>query len=126
MKTRVNVAELLQTVQDNRAKHRAVFEKALEGYRQEGLRILEDRVKDLAAGKTPDIRIIVNRPEDHTSDYDRVIRMLQMSVDNIFELDDRTFAQFVMDDWDWKRQWLDSSNLYAAGTVKQVYGDTGE
>lgn len=126
MKTRVHVTDLLTIIEENRTKHREVFEQALEGYRQEAQRMLEQHIKDLAAGKTPSIRIVISRPEDHTADYDRVIKMLQMSVDDIFELDDETFAQFVMDDWHWKRQWLSTSNLYAAGAVSQVYGDTGE
>ena len=37
--------------------------------------------------------------EDHEKDYNQMINMLQMSVDEELELDLEDFAKFVMDDW---------------------------
>ena len=37
--------------------------------------------------------------EGHEKDYNQMINMLQMSVDEELELDSEDFAKFVMDDW---------------------------
>jgi hypothetical protein len=115
--------ELLQHLSDNRSKHRQVFEAALEGYRKEAIRRLQDRVRKLRDGKIPNLFIGLTEPEDHTKDYDRVIMMVEMHVGDNFILDESSFGSYVMDDWHWKRQFYKSSNTYAAATVAEVYGD---
>jgi hypothetical protein len=114
---------LLKVLQENRAKHRTVFEDALTGYSREASKVLQDYLKAIRMGKTPDIHIILDRPEDHTRDYDRVIGMLTMHLGTTFELDETSYKQYVDDDWAWKRQWIDTSNQYAAGSVQAVYGE---
>ena len=114
---------LIKILQDNRVKHRRVFEDALEGYSREAERILTDHLKAIQMGKTPNVEIILDRPEDHTKDYDRVIRMLQHHLGTTFEIDEQSYRQYVDDDWAWKRQWIDTSNQYAASSVRTVYGE---
>lgn len=43
-------------------------------------------------------------PEDHTDEYDQLLEMLAMSVDDEVELTAQEFAQYVRDDWSWKHQ----------------------
>jgi hypothetical protein len=52
-------------------------------------------------------------PQDHTIDYDRVIKMLEMSVDSLIELDEGAFDQYVMDNWSWKGDALATNEMYA-------------
>ena len=122
METTVKKAELLVILQDNRGKHRKVFEDSLAGYRAYAQNRLEEQIKALSEGRTPEIRIVVTRPSDHTADYDRVIKMLQMEQGELFTLDEHMFAQYVMDDWRWKRDWLKFSNRYAAASTEAAYG----
>ena len=114
---------LLKILRENRSKHRTVFEDALEGYAAHAEKILKEHLAALRKGQTPDIRIILDRPEDHTKDYDRVIGMLTYHLGTTFELDEQSFKQYVDDDWAWKRQWIDTGNQYAAGSVQAVYGE---
>lgn len=122
MVIRVKKDELLKRLQENRDKHRDVFEASLRGYREHAERVLHQHLDDLAHGKVPEIRITVTRPEDHTRDYDRVIGMLKMHQGEVFDLDETTYAQYVDDDWGWKRQWLRTSSEYAAGATIANYG----
>lgn len=122
MVIKVDKGELLKRLEENRDKHRAVFEAALNGYKEHATAVLKDHLADLAHGRTPEIRISVTRPEDHTRDYDRVIGMLKMHQGITFELDETTYAQYVDDDWQWKRQWLQTSTRYAAGATIANYG----
>ena len=119
----VDKSELLAKLEENRTKHRTVFEAALAGYRQEALERLEYRVTQLENGKLPALNIGLMAPEDHTRDYDRIIRMVQMHTGDAFTLSEADFSAYVMDDWSWKRQWVISNSGYAAAVVEQVYGD---
>jgi hypothetical protein len=114
---------LLKVLQENRSKHRSVFEDALDGYTREAEKVLQEYLTKIRNGKTPDIRIILDRPEDHTRDYDRVIGMLKMHLGTTFELDEQSYRMYVDDDWAWKRAWIDNSSQYAAGSVQAVYGE---
>lgn len=118
----VDKAKLLEIIKGNRDRHRQVFEDALDGYRKYAQEVLEEHMTDLMRGKTPEIRISIARPQDHTADYDRVIQMIEMDKGSEFTLDENDFSQYVRDDWNWKRQWLASSNTYAAASTQQAYG----
>ena len=105
-------AELLDIITKNRNGHRAEFEKAFEGYRKECIHLLEQNLKSLKERNGHIVRFTEFPPEDHTDDYDRVLLMLKMSVDDKVELDARDFARFVQDDWEWKEQWSLSNSKY--------------
>lgn len=123
MKTTVRKDQLLQILRENREKHRTVFEAALNGYRKAALEKLEATLAELADARPPDVRVVLDRPVDHTRDYDRVILMLKMDTGTDFTLDEQMFAWFVMDDWEWKRRWLRMSSSYAAAETSRAYGD---
>lgn len=114
--------ELLDVLSRNRAKHREVFDAALEGYRKHALVVLKGKVKALSEGRQPEIRIMIERPEDHTRDYDRVIGMVNADQGDTFELSETDFAQYWEDDWQWKRQWAKMSSTYATESYTANYG----
>jgi len=122
----INVSsdELLKILKENRKRHRRVFTEALDGYRKQLQAELERHIAELKAGRAPEVHIRLIRPEDHTRDYDRIIRMVEMhkSPSSVFTLDESHFAQYVEDDWSWRRQFITSANAYAGDTVVDVYG----
>jgi hypothetical protein len=123
MRITVSKQELLRVMKENRSKHRTVFLAALEGYRQEARRVLENELKRIADARRPhEIRILLAVPEDHTRDYDRVIGMLEMDTGDTFALDERTYAEYVTDDWGWKRAWASTASIYAAESYAANYG----
>jgi hypothetical protein len=120
---KVKKTELLEKMRDNRDAHREAFLAALEGYRQHALRELNQRVKALEEGRTPEITIDILRPVDHTRDYDRVIGMLEMDVEEELTLSEMDYSQYVKDDWQWKRQWTLSNSGYVSGGTTQRVSD---
>jgi hypothetical protein len=114
MKT-VNVqkAALIEVVTKNRAAHRDLFEKAVEGYKREAVRQLERMLADVKVGKRIQVAIQLQMPQDQTKDYDRVLTMLDMSVDDVIPLDSTAFANYVMDDWSWSQQTTALNTMYA-------------
>lgn len=114
---KVEKTKLLDTVRTNMENHRAIFEKALEGYRKQVIAELESMLEEAKAGKR--IRRSVNliEPMDQTKDYKRIVTALEMSTDEIIELNEHEFAQYVMDDWNWKNQFATSTMTYLAQGV---------
>jgi hypothetical protein len=123
MKITVSKQQLLHTVKENRAKHRAVFLAALDGYRKEARRRLEEELKMLSAARAPGkITVILDQPQDHTRDYDRVIGMLDMHAGEMFTLGEKAYAQYVEDDWDWRRAWGQTVSAYTTDYL-ETYGE---
>src|SRR6267142_6362455 len=100
---RVKRTDLLEKIKTNREGHRALFLKAQEGYRLDVIAELEQHLKDARERKKISRTLSLPEPQDHTEDYDSVIAMLEMSVEEIIELDAGSFQQYVLDKWIWKR-----------------------
>lgn len=114
---KVNKAKLIEVITKNRDAHRTIFDKAVVRFREALLTELESRISQVKANKPVMMTIGLLQPEDHTSDYDRVLKMLNMSIDVDIELDENDFVQYVEDDWHWKRQWFANTASYAAMPV---------
>lgn len=99
----VSKAQLLEIVRINRDKHRGIFLEALEVYREHMINHLNSMIDDISKGKKVDHIIRLPVPEDHTSDYDKVIKMLQMELRDEVTIDDVSFANFVLDQWQWTK-----------------------
>lgn len=112
---RLDRDEFAATVQANRDHHRCIFEEALEGYRKRLMQELEHRVRDLKGGRRVDVYIRLPEPEDHTEDYDRILTMARMSVDDVIELTQDDFAMYVMDQWHWRRDFDATTGHYLGG-----------
>ena len=109
----VDKAQLIGKVQNNRDDHRKIFEEAVEGYKKEGVRLLEEHIERIKKGKLERVYVSLPEPEDHTSDYDRVLKMLEMHTGHEVTIDEDSFASYVMDDWSWKRQFLQTNSAYS-------------
>jgi hypothetical protein len=112
---KVKVAALRERVQHNRDQHRAVFEKALEVYKERLLAHLELKVEQVKKGERIEHYIALPVPEDHTKDYDRILNMLDLSVDDEVTITQREFAMYVMDDWAWKESFYSNTVSYTEG-----------
>ncbi|HSV08538.1 MAG TPA: hypothetical protein VLI07_18625 [Candidatus Binatus sp.] len=106
--------ELLEKITANRKAHRAIFEEAVEGYRKTAIEQLERHIEQIKEGRVIHVVVQLPRPEDHTHEYDRIIAMLEMHIDDEILIEEQDFAAYVMDDWHWKRQFLTTNSAYSA------------
>ena len=113
--------KLVEILTENRTRHRRVFEAALEGYKAEAEKRLTARLAALQSGRLPDFDLRLIEPVDHTRDYDRVLRMIDLDIGDTWEMTERDVAQYVEDDWIWKRQFLRFSSNYAAEETERSY-----
>lgn len=103
---------VLERVRSNRLQHRGQYEKAFAGWRREAIAVQEENIQALKSGARRFVISVDSAPEDHTKDYDQVVEMMTMSVDDTLTLDNATFRQYVLDDWHWKDSWTVSNSKY--------------
>lgn len=108
----VKKADLIAKIQANRDNHKTVFDAAVVVYQtrlEEHLTRMLDAVRK---GHKVSHQISLPVPEDHTKDYDRVLEMLSMEVEDEVMIDATEFAMYVMDDWNWREQFTRSTASY--------------
>ena len=109
---KVRKVDLIQRIEENRAKHRSIFEDACAGYREAAIRELDRSLADAKAGRKIRQFLELVEPVDHTDDYDAILEMLRFSVDDVIELDARSFNQYMRDQWRWREQFVLSNSNY--------------
>ena len=114
---RISVAKLRETVRANRDNHRAIYEESFKKYRDMAIAELERMLADAKAGKKIRRSVHLTPPMNQTKDYDRVLKMLDMTTDDVVELSEDDFAQYVMDEWRWKEQFTQVNSTYSPRAV---------
>lgn len=117
-KIKVKKADLLAILKRNREAHNGVFLEAQVGFRKAVVSALEARLACARKGKRIEQYLNLPEPENHTRDYDRIISMLRMDLSDEVELSEGDYAQYVLDDWDWKRQFLGTNRSYSARAAR--------
>ncbi len=108
----VKKEDLIKALVKNRDGHRTQYDEAHAGYRKALLETVAKMYDDAKKGIEVQHHIMLDIPHDHTKDYDRVIGMLQMSVDETVLITSSEYSQYVMDDWGWKEHFIGTSNSY--------------
>lgn len=102
----INKGRLLTIVIENRDKHLADYAEAERGYQSEIVKVLSRYLEQVQSKKIPkDFNAIfeIPRPENHVKDYNTIIGMLELSVDQEISLSQQDFKLYVQDEWSWKR-----------------------
>jgi len=98
----VDVKQVLEIVKENKDKHNVIYQAALEGYWKKAEKLLRQKLREVSKHKKIEVFLELPFPENHEKDYDRVIRMLELSTDKVVTLDQLSFSQIVLNDWQWK------------------------
>jgi hypothetical protein len=116
---KMNRLELLAIVQANKITHVAEFIEAVEDYKKLVLQIAQGNAK---LAKTADleqfkkIKAQPTPPASYENDYKRAIRMLELSVEDVIEVEEDVFNQLVLDEWSWKRSFTVANTMYKSGS----------
>jgi len=114
---KMNRVELLEIVRANKEKHIAEFIEAVADYKVLVLKIAHANVK---LAKTADLeefksmRAMPSAPVSYEDSYRRAIRMLELSVEDVIEVEEDVFNQLVLDEWSWKRGFTAATMSYKA------------
>lgn len=109
----ITKSELRAVLVTNREGHREKFLAAQDAYRKRVIDILDARLEDARKGRDVDMHFRLPVPQDHTEDYDREIRMLDMEVGDTITLREHEFDQLVMDNWSWTPTFAATNSVYA-------------
>lgn len=113
MKIEVNKQQLLDVLKKNRAIHEQEYNELQEDYldavTKELGKIFSESKKRLP---NPDTCVSPNKPKCYLEDYDLVIGMLLMSIDETFTLDEEQYRNYVLNEWSWTRHFNISKAAY--------------
>jgi len=116
---KMNRLELLEIVKANKITHIAEFIEAVADYKVLVLKIATGNVK---LAKTADLeefkkmKAIPQAPVSYEDSYKRAIRMLELSVEDVIEVEEDVFNQLVLDEWSWKRGFTVANTMYKTGS----------
>ncbi len=112
---KIDKKKLLTIVKENKSKHIIEYNESVEDYKSAAIKLASEHIELAKSGKLSEIAKIKSMPQapiSYEKEYDRAIRMLELSVDKEIELEDDIFNQLVLDEWVWKNQFVSSSMLY--------------
>ena len=111
----LNKTQLLPIVIENKQKHDNIYNAAVSGYWQKTEEILTDKLEKAKKQEQIDNYLGITFPVSHSDDYDRVIRMLELSVENKIVLNSNEFDSYVRNQWGWRSSFLATNSIYLSG-----------
>ena len=112
---RLEREELLNIVSENKQKHIVDFKESLADYKKAVVKICKENSELARSGDLDRIRRIRTMPQapvSYEDSYTRAIRMLELSVEDIIDIEQDTFNQLVLDEWVWKHNFVATSAMY--------------
>jgi len=77
----VRVIDLVKKLKENREQHRELYETARDGYREQAVKMFRAELAKAEAGWDFRNNVFLDPPQDHTTDYDNAIEMLEMTLE---------------------------------------------
>lgn len=114
----VRKSELLDILKGNRERHQGLYQEARTAYLLRAQVKLGQLLDDVNAGRMPNLLVDMPVPEDHTRDYDRVIRMLEMDLADDITITDSEAKAYVQDDWPWRRSFIANTVSYTGAAAE--------
>lgn len=111
-KITVKKVELLKQLEENKANHRAKFEKAIEGWRRDSIASATAFIENIKSNRKVVGLVLDSIPKDMSSEYDTVIAMCKWNIEDTMELSQQEVQQYILDDWSWKKNWTTSNAKY--------------
>ena len=108
---KVRKADLIAKIQENKAAHIEAYEKAVVAYKKEALRQLADLTKKVENGDMT-VKLNLITPVDNSKNYDKIIDMFNWEVEEIVELEQAEFNEYVQDETEFARHALMSNSMY--------------
>lgn len=112
---KMNRLELLEIVKQNATKHLADYDEAVQDYKVLVAKLAKANLKLANTGDLKEIvkmKKIPSEPVAYADNYNRAIRMLELSVEDTIEVEEHIFNQLVLDEWGWKQSFVATSAMY--------------
>jgi hypothetical protein len=114
--------KLVEILMANRAKHLTEYNAAVVQFRQAARKLLQDALDAVVPDEAPigiveklkNLYITLEAPQQYLKEYDKALKMLDLSVKDEIEITNSEFSYYVEDDWDWKERFSASNRLYSS------------
>lgn len=112
--TKVKKSDLLETLRNNRAAHEKEFKSAKKTWLREAKKALRKAADNAENNDKIDFSPLseLPKPTHYLDSYDVMISRLEFEVEDEVELDEREFKAYVLDDWNWKNQFVGTTSIY--------------
>jgi len=117
MKTiRIDKKKLLDQIEKNLNEHKLIYKEAMQSWRTEVRLALASALEKARSGEEfiTDLELI--EPECHIEQYKNIIERINWHEDDIIELDQHEFNQFILDKWDWQYNFLHTASAYSSSS----------
>ena len=123
----VRKSVLLEKLRENRTQHVVVYKDALIKYRKKAGERLTSTLKKIESGRKFTLAFAdIPKPVSYEKEYDKVIGLLEMSVEDETEITSNEYSCYVLDDWTWKNHFfMNSTHIYGAVGATGPAGPTG-
>ncbi len=110
---KVKKQELIDRIKANKNKHIELYEKAVIAYKKEALEQLDNLTGDVENGVL-DIKLNLVTPINNEQNYDDIIEMFEWDVEEIVDIGQNEFREYVQDETDFAQQAMFSNMIYSA------------
>ena len=111
----VNRLALIKAIKEGRDQHRAQYDEAVVDFKAKLEAELSRVLKQVRKGNVQEHHVNVTPPPCHLTDYDDVIEMMEMSVDENITLDRDAFKAYFKNEWSWTRTFNTLNSSYKVG-----------
>jgi hypothetical protein len=108
---KVKKADLIARIEENKATHIEAYAKAVVAYKKEALKQLSDLTQKVENGDL-NVRLNLTTPVDNRKNYDKIIDMFNWEVEDIVELEQSEFNEYVLDETEFARHAMASNSMY--------------
>ncbi len=108
---KVNKANLISKIKENKLAHEKAYANAVVAYKKEALRQLGEITKLVEVGNMT-IRLNLTTPVDNRKNYDKIIDMFTWEVEDVVELEQSEFNEYIQDETEFARHALMSNQMY--------------
>lgn len=112
---KVMKVDLLKVVLENKEKHIAAYNEAVEDYKAIVIKLAKANLKLANTGDLNEIAKIRNlpmAPVSYEKEYDRSLRMLELCCEIEINVEETEFNQLVLDEWNWKNSFALMASTY--------------
>jgi len=121
MRIKAERLKVLETLRTNRIEHADIVREAKEGYQKKAEEALQKALADVREGKVEPLNgytVHLRSVIDNTRVYDRAITMFEMETQAIVDLTQEQVGCLVMDEWEWKDDFIGSNAIYSAKAMR--------
>jgi hypothetical protein len=119
----VSKGQLLEVLKKNKITHENTYKQAIVEYRKQAGQALKKQLNNVEEGKKFSLTFKLVKPLNYTNQYEKVIGMLEMSLEDKVLLSDNEYSQYVLDNWNWKTAFIGSTMSYTNNSGESAESD---